>query len=513
MENNVSNVVIQSGHNDVIDAPPSDIQSKVHQDRLLSVEQLGSSDDLGCDVPPNVTNTDPTDPSSSSPMFVAKNEYSVENVDTDANPSRISSVELPSVASSVQLPMVLRHHVFKNGNWKLHVAKPHPTIKLSIFTRKLDYDEFNLRYPVIKIHSINAITDSGAHCCLWGWADCQRAGLQRGDLIPVRQRLNGVSKSKINIYGAVLLRMFGISSTGECINCAAMVYVSPDVTGFYLSEEAMMQLKIISSSFPNVGSAVAVTAAKPCDCQPRTQTPGRPKVLPMKACVENIPLMEKWLRDYFATSTFNLCPHVPIPSITGPPLRIHANPTAEPKQAYTPAKVSLHWEQEVEAGLKEDEAQHVIEKVPYGETSEWCHRMVVTRKSDGKPRRTVDLSPLNKHCVREVHPMKSPFESAKGIPPNTWRTVTDARNGFHSIPLHPDDKHVTTCIMQWGRYRYLKAPQGYASSCDGYNRRMDEITADFERLKRCVDDNCHFVISIRMRIWSYIGGVQLTFLN
>ena len=206
-------------------------------------------------------------------------------------------------------------------------------------------------------------------------------------------------------------------------------------------------------------------------------------------------------------------PHVPIPSITGPPLRIHANPTAEPKQAYTPAKVSLHWEQEVEAGLKEDEAQHVIEKVPYGETSEWCHRMVVTRKSDGKPRRTVDLSPLNKHCVREVHPMKSPFESAKGIPPNTWRTVTDARNGFHSIPLHPDDKHLTTFITQWGRYRYLKAPQGYASSCDGYNRRMDEITADFERLKWCVDDNCHFVISIRMRIWSYIGGVQLTFLN
>ncbi len=164
--------------------------------------------------------------------------------------------------------------------------------------------------------------------------------------------------------------------------------------------------------------------------------------------MENIPLMDKWLRDYYATSTFNLCPHKPIPSIKGPPLRIHADPKAEPKHAYTPAKVSLHWEQEVYEGLKEDEAQHVIEKVPYGETSEWCHRMVVTRKSDGRPRRTVDLSPLNKHCVREVHPMKSPFESAKGIPPNTWRTVTDARNGFHSIPLHRDDKDLTTFITQ-----------------------------------------------------------------
>ena len=72
--------------------------------------------------------------------------------------------------------------------------------------------------------------------------------------------------------------------------------------------------------------------------------------------------------------------------------------------------------------------------------------MVITRKENGEPRRTVDLSPLNKHCVREVHATRSPFELAKGVPERTWQTVTDAWNGFHSVPLKEEDRHLTTGV-------------------------------------------------------------------
>ena len=88
--------------------------------------------------------------------------------------------------------------------------------------------------------------------------------------------------------------------------------------------------------------------------------------------------------------------------------------------------------------------------------------------------------------------MKSPFELAKGIPPNTWRTVTDAFNGYHSVPLHADDRHLTTFSSNKGLFRYLRAPQGFASSGDGYNRRLDHITADFVRYSRIVDHGCHY---------------------
>ena len=126
--------------------------------------------------------------------------------------------------------------------------------------------------------------------------------------------------------------------------------------------------------------------------------------------------------------------------------------------------------------------------MPHGELSKWCHKMVITRKEDGSPRRTVDLSPLNKHCVREVHTNKSPFELARGVPAQTWRTVTDAWNGFHSIPLRKEDQHLTTFITPLGRFRYLRAPQGYVSSGDGYNRSLDTILSNCERSKQCVDD-------------------------
>jgi hypothetical protein len=60
-------------------------------------------------------------------------------------------------------------------------------------------------------------------------------------------------------------------------------------------------------------------------------------------------------------------------------------------------------------------------------------------------------------------------------PQRTQEDVFDAWNGYHSVPLHPDDTHCTTFITPWGRYRYLTAPQGYKASGDGYTARFDGI--------------------------------------
>merc|ERR1711994_840436 len=114
--------------------------------------------------------------------------------------------------------------------------------------------------------------------------------------------------------------------------------------------------------------------------------------------------------------------------------------------------------------------------------------MVLVRKPDGSPRRTVDLSPLNRHCLREPHHVKSPFQQAKSIPPNTYKTVVDCWNGYHSVPIREEDRHLTTFITPFGRFRYCTAPQGFKASGDGYTRRYDEIIADVERKTKAVDD-------------------------
>ena len=92
---------------------------------------------------------------------------------------------------------------------------------------------------------------------------------------------------------------------------------------------------------------------------------------------------------------------------------------ATPKACHTPTNIPLHWQQWVYDDLLRDGALGVMERVPYGEPVTWCHRMVITRKHDGSPRRTVDISPLNKFCQREAFTMESPFQLARRIPKDT----------------------------------------------------------------------------------------------
>ena len=97
-------------------------------------------------------------------------------------------------------------------------------------------------------------------------------------------------------------------------------------------------------------------------------------------------------------------------------------------------------------------------------------------------------NPSMPHATRETHHTQSPFHQARAVPPGKKKTVFDAWNGYHSVPLHPDDQHYTTFITPWGRYRYRTAPQGYIASGDGYTRRYDEITSSIPNKTKCVDD-------------------------
>ena len=220
--------------------------------------------------------------------------------------------------------------------------------------------------------------------------------------------------------------------------------------------------------------------------------------------------MKQYLLDRYASSTFNNCPHHPIPEIPGPPISIHVDPNATPVSCNTPAQVPLHHLDEVEKMLKQDEAMGVISKVPHNVPTKWCHRMLVREKENSnKLRKIIDLSPLNKHTIREVHAMRSPFQLAKGVPANTWRTVTDASNGYNSLSLREEDRPLTTFITHIGKYWCNRAPQGFTSSGDGFNRRMDEILAEFPRHKRCVDDNLSYDEDLEQHWWRVMQLLEL----
>ena len=130
----------------------------------------------------------------------------------------------------------------------------------------------------------------------------------------------------------------------------------------------------------------------------------------------------------------------------------------------------------------------VIEPVPVGDPVTYCHRMVICAKKDGKPRRTVDMQSLNANATLETHHTQSQFHQARSVPAGMKQTDFDAWNGYHTVALYPDDRHLTTFITPWGLYRYQVAPQGYVSSGDGYSRRFNEIVSDVPDKTKCIDD-------------------------
>ena len=176
------------------------------------------------------------------------------------------------------------------------------------------------------------------------------------------------------------------------------------------------------------------------------KAPPPPPALPYPATEDNREKLQQFLLNHYRASTFNVCEHQSLPLMEGPPMRLMIDSNATQTAHYSPIPVPLHWQDEVKAGLDRDVRLSVLEPVPNGEPVTWCHRMVICAKKNGKPRRTIDFQSLNTHATRETHHTQLPFHQARSVPHNKKKTVFDAWNGYHSVPLHRDDRHYTTFI-------------------------------------------------------------------
>ena len=123
------------------------------------------------------------------------------------------------------------------------------------------------------------------------------------------------------------------------------------------------------------------------------------------------------------------------------------------------------------------------------------------KKKNGSPRRTVDYQQLNSQCLREPNHGESPFHTARRIPQDIWKSTFNAVDGYHSVELDEESSRLTTFITPWGRYRYLRFPQGHCSAGDAFNGRVHQIMEHIPRLVRIVDDMCIFDKIIEGAFW------------
>ena len=277
-----------------------------------------------------------------------------------------------------------------------------------------------------------------------------------------------------------------------------LLYIVKDLKSTFISKDALINLGSVSRKFPRPdksSEAVQISEIQDkiaeCGCLRRTDTPD-PPVLDFPPTDENKQRLKELLLHHYASSTFNTCQHQPLPLMHGPPLEFHVDPKAKPHAVYTPASVPVHWQQQVEEGLRRDVALGVLEEVPENTPVTWCHRMVVCRKHNGDPRRTVDMHKLNNVSLRQCHPTEPPLQQAMTVPHHMKKTTLDAWNGYHSVAIREQDRHFTTFITPWGRFRYKTTPQGYLASGDAYTHRYYKVTMGFKNKRQVIDDSLLF---------------------
>ena len=390
---------------------------------------------------------------------------------------------------------IVDHHVFsKDSGWVKKGPKEKPYTSLKIEFDSPSALALNMRVPSQQSleYTWQGMCDTGASVTMAGRQIIRKLGLQEDIITPCSLQLNNADISPIRILGAIPVKMTDQVSKTET---RQIMYINHGANGLLISQEACIDLGYVDPEFPRRKSS-QVCNIKPggkkedcdCDCPPRSQPPDVPKEIPFPPTPENIPRLEKWICEAYASSAFNTCECQPLPRMHGPPLKIFMQDGAKPVAAHTPIPIPLHWQKQVKAGLDRDEAIGVIEKVPSGTPTTWCHRMVVVPKKDNTPRRTVNFQPLNQYSVRQTHHTMSPFHQASMVPAGTKKTVLDAWNGYHSVYLDPSCRDLTTFITPWGRYRYLTTPQGYLAAGDAYTERFDKIISDVENKTKCVDD-------------------------
>ena len=346
--------------------------------------------------------------------------------------------------------------------------------------------------------------------CLAGVSTLVKLGLSRKDLIQVKTQMRSADNAGIELLGAIFIELSGNNEAGTQFKTKQMVYISRTTEAFYLNRSACNDLGIISSKFPIIGenSNLQKTAAigqshspvqkekstdvkpkelAPCGC-PRRTLPSPVKKPQCGFSEKNRDILENYLLEHFKSSTFNTCTHQLLPEMHGPVMRLMVDRIAKPVAIHKAIPVPIHFQEAVKAGLDSDVRLGVIEPVPEGTPTTWCHRMVICSKKCGGCRRTVDFQALNHHAARETHHSPSPYQLAREVPGNTKKTTFDAWNGYHSIKLHKSDHHFTTFTTPWGRYRYIRCPQGYIASGDAYTRRYDEIIADVQNKVKCMDN-------------------------
>ncbi|UYV65991.1 K02A2.6-like, partial [Cordylochernes scorpioides] len=170
----------------------------------------------------------------------------------------------------------------------------------------------------------------------------------------------------------------------------------------------------------------------------------------------------------------------------GNPYKIKLKPGAKPYDVHTPRRVPIPLMEKLKTRLEALEKAGIIAQVNVA--TEWCAPTVIAGKPNGDIRLCVDLSRLNEHVQREVHPMPVVEHMLGQLGEARFFSKLEANSGFHQIPLSPDCQHLTTFITPFGRYKFFRMPFGISLAPEYFQKVMSIILQGMDGVMCYLDD-------------------------
>ena len=106
-----------------------------------------------------------------------------------------------------------------------------------------------------------------------------------------------------------------------------LLHIVSELRSLFISKTCLTEFGAISRTFTlptpceevsSLGPADAGCLA-PCGCLTLAEVPD-PLLMPDTVGEVNIPILQKHILDHYTSSTFNMCSHQQLPTVTGPPL-------------------------------------------------------------------------------------------------------------------------------------------------------------------------------------------------
>ncbi|CAA0808228.1 Unknown protein, partial [Striga hermonthica] len=106
---------------------------------------------------------------------------------------------------------------------------------------------------------------------------------------------------------------------------------------------------------------------------------------------------------------------------------------------------------------------------------EWISNTVMVRKALNKWRMCIDFRDLNLACPKDHYPLPRIDQLVDSTAGCELLSMMDASQGYHQIPLCPEDQSKVSFVTSKGTYCYVVMPFGLKNAGATYQRLMDRM--------------------------------------